>query len=151
MPVDWEQPFLDAYRVHANVTAASQVAGISRSTVYKRRDRSKGFAAAMHEAEGEALDAIELAVHRAALEGDMQTARWLLARRRPEKWGDRSKVEMSGPDGGPIPVESTVHTPDPETWAEILRIRESIGDTAPLGQYASDETTLERATNGHSF
>ena len=53
--------------------------------------------------------------------------RWILSRRRPEKWGDREKVELSGPQGGPIQTEQTVHLPDDDTLAEILRIRESQG------------------------
>ena len=57
------------------------------------------------EAEEQALDAIELAVTNASLQGDMQTARWFLSRRRPEKWGDRLALEHTGKDGGPIQVD----------------------------------------------
>ncbi len=32
----------------------------------------------------------------------MQTARWLLSRRRPQVWGDKLSLEHSGKDGGPV-------------------------------------------------
>lgn len=35
----------------------------------------------------------------------VNTRQWNAARRAPKKWGDRSAVEMSGPEGGPAQVQ----------------------------------------------
>ena len=104
----WEDDFLAAFSVHANVSAACREAEVDRSTVYRRRDGNPEFAALWAEAEEQALDAIELAVTNAALQGDMQTARWFLSRRRPEKYRERYDVEHSGKDGGPIQTDMKV-------------------------------------------
>ena len=120
----WERAFLDALRVSGVVSASCRAAGIDRKTAYKRRDSNAVFREAWETALNEALDAVELAVMRSGVEGtDMQTARWILSRRRPDVWGDKQDVTLTGPGGGPLQVEQTVHLPDPETWAEIIRIR----------------------------
>ena len=49
-------------------------------------------------------------------EGDMiehrrlqiDTRKWIAGKLRPKKYGDRSQMEISGPDGGPIQSEATV-------------------------------------------
>ena len=50
--------------------------------------------------------------------------------------GYEDRVALTGKDGGPVKVESKgeyVHQlPDPETWAEIIRIREAAVEEAPL-------------------
>ena len=50
--------------------------------------------------------------------------------------GYEDRVALTGKDGGPVEVESKgeyVHQlPDPETWAEIIRIREAAVEEAPL-------------------
>ena len=105
----WEDAFLTAFRVHGVASAAARTAGVQRTTVYERRNNNPEFAALWAEAEQDAIDAIELAVWNAVIaEGDMQTGRWILSRRRPEKWGDKMALEHSGPDGGPIEVEHQV-------------------------------------------
>ena len=91
--------------VHANVSQAARDAGISRPAVYVWREKSDAFRAKWDDAIEEAIDAIELAVTNAALQGDMQTARWFLSRRRPQVWGDKLSLEHSGKDGGPIQVD----------------------------------------------
>ena len=42
-------------------------------------------------------------VERARLQVD--TRKWLLSKLRPEKYGDRSTVEMSAPGGGPLNIK----------------------------------------------
>ena len=101
---EWEVKFLDALRVHANVSAAARAAGIRRETAYMRRKKVAAFAAKWDAAIEDAIDGIELAVTRAALQGDMQTARWFLSRRRPQVYGDRMALEHHGKDGGPVVV-----------------------------------------------
>ena len=95
---------MEALRAHANVSAAARAAGIRRETAYMRRKKVPSFAAKWDAAIEEAIDGIELAVTRAALQGDMQTARWFLSRRRPQVYGDRMALEHHGKDGGPVVV-----------------------------------------------
>ena len=46
---------------------------------------------------------------------------------------ERSAIRVTGAEGGPVQVDQTVHVPDPETWSEIIRIREAIGDVEEEG------------------
>ena len=102
---EWEDTFLASLSIHCNVSAAAKSAGVGRTTVYHRKEDNPEFAALWENAEEEALDHIELAVHTASIGGDMQSARWVLSRRRPKKWGDKLALEHSGPDGGAIPLD----------------------------------------------
>ncbi len=101
----WEKRFLAALAVHCNITQAAKDAGVARRTVYDRREANPDFAEKWDDAIEEAIDAIEIAVYTESLKGDMQTARWLLSRRRPQVYGDRMALEHSGKDGGPIQVD----------------------------------------------
>ena len=101
---EWEAKFLDALRVHANVSAAAKAAGITRIAAYLRRKKNATFSAKWDTAIEEAIDGIELAVTNASLQGDMATARWFLSRRRPHIYGDRMALEHQGKDGGPVVV-----------------------------------------------
>ena len=122
--VAWETPFLNALRAAGVVTAACRAANVSRNIAYRRRSQNEAFRAAWDAAIEESLDSIELAIMKVSIEGtDMQTARWVLSRRRPDVWGDKQDIQVSGPGGGPIEVDQSVHLPDPDTWAEIARIR----------------------------
>ena len=102
---DWEPRFLKSLSGHCNVSQACRDAGVTRTTVYRRRDNVLSFAAKWDEAVETALDAIELAVVTESLGGDMQTARWFLSRRRPQVYGDKLALEHSGKEGGPIQVD----------------------------------------------
>ena len=120
---NWRPAFLRALAVTGVVTTAARNAGVERKTAYRARNSNLAFARQWDNALDEALDAVEQAVMRASIEGtDMQTARWVLSRRRPEMWGD--KVEVTGRGGGPVQVDHAIHLPDAQTWAEIVRIRE---------------------------
>jgi hypothetical protein len=66
--LDWVPAFLAALRDSGNVRAATQAAQVDRSTVYKLRDRDKGFAEAFVIARDEAADVLEAeALRRATL------------------------------------------------------------------------------------
>ena len=102
-----EAAFLIALEVHGVVSKAAKAADIPRRTVYVWRDAYEDFRQAWEDALDEALDNLEvLSMQIAAEEQDPQHIRWILSRRRPEKWGDREKVELSGPEGGPIQTEA---------------------------------------------
>ena len=65
-------------------------------TVYRHRAKYPRFAADWDDAIGDALSQLEARVFNAALEGDMQSARWLLARRMPGVYGRRVEWEHRG-------------------------------------------------------
>ena len=126
----WVTPFLDALRASGVVSRSADAAGVGRQTVYGRRSDDPEFAERWDDAINESLDAHELNVQRLAMDTDnvdpstrLRASMYVLSRRRPEKWGDREKVEVSGPGGSAVNVESTVHLPDAETWAQIIRLR----------------------------
>jgi hypothetical protein len=59
------------------------------------------FAAGLEEAEAQA-EIVDLTFISMAAKADWRAAAWRLARKSPERWGDRQRIEHSGPDGGPI-------------------------------------------------
>ena len=88
----WDE-FLETLGNTANVRKSATAAGISSRTAYRRRARDPDFAERWDDAIGDALARIEARVFNAALDGDMQTARWLLARRLPGLYGRRVELE----------------------------------------------------------
>jgi transposase len=113
---------VEALRAGNYMETAAAYAGISKSILYKwladgREVRQKvakgGIASDLEAKQLELLDAVEKAraeaevrnvhlIQQAAQGGTWQAAAWFLERSHPGKWGRREKVEMSGPDGGPI-------------------------------------------------
>ena len=91
---DEQIQFLDTLRATFNVTKASAAVGRHRSSLYKLRQADKEFAAAWNEVIEECLDELEEVVYQRALEGKQALYPiFVLKHRRPERWGDRVKVE----------------------------------------------------------
>lgn len=65
------------------------------------------FANAVEKAEADAEVADLALIRRAAQDKDWRAAAWIRERRSPERWGrrDATKVEVSGPAGGPVQVD----------------------------------------------
>jgi hypothetical protein len=124
-----QERFLKALAETGNITAAVALAGTSRTRVYELRKADENFQAAWDEAENSASDKLEAEAWRRAVDGVQEplvsggkivrdddgnpiaTRRYsdamltlLLKARRPEKFRERSSVEMSGPGGKPIEV-----------------------------------------------
>lgn len=110
---------LEALRAGNYMETACAYAGVGKSTFYNylsqaRDARSKEGDLTEHEEWlVELLDAVEKAradaevrnvhlIQHAAQGGTWQAAAWFLERSMPGKWARREKVEMSGPEGGPI-------------------------------------------------
>lgn len=99
------------------------------------------FLEALEKAEADA-EVLDIAIIRQAAQGGTwQAAAWIRERKNPERWGRReaSKVEVSGPDGGPIELRATlgVDTVAIETLAASLERRsreleESVIDVDPV-------------------
>ena len=90
---DWQPAFLKALGLSPVVLAACDAAGVSRKTAYQERSVNDVFRAAWDEAMEDALDRLEAIVF-ARAKTHMDLARWLLARRRRNLYGDR--LELSG-------------------------------------------------------
>ena len=148
----WKPLFLDTLRRTGNVRLAANNADVVRQVAYRARDSSAKFKADWDEALEEARELLEAEARRRAAigvdepvfyQGQVvgQTRKYsdnllmfLLKAHWPEKFRDNYAVEHSGPGGGPVQVEQTVHVPDPETWAQILAIRAKIGDVEEEGE-----------------
>ena len=127
---------LEALRAGNYIETACAYAGVSKSSFYNylsqaREARDKDSEPSKHEAWAmELLDAVEKAradaevrnvhlIQQAAQGGTWQAAAWFLERSMPGKWARRDKVEMSGPEGGPITLAGL---------AELMNVRERNDD-----------------------
>jgi molybdenum-dependent DNA-binding transcriptional regulator ModE len=52
---DWAPAFLEAFREHGLIVAACRVAGVSRATVWRRRQADEDFALTFHDADQDVL------------------------------------------------------------------------------------------------
>ena len=92
----WAPKFLDRLRKSGSVTAAARTARVTRQAAYDMRAKDPAFAAAWDDAIEQALDDVEEAVHRRAKSKSDGLAMFLLRSRRPEVYGDKSKLEHIG-------------------------------------------------------
>ena len=94
--------FLSVFRDTCNVSEAARAAGVARRTVYDWRDADPAFAIAWDEAEDEAVDALEAAARKRAIESSDRLMEVLLKAHRPQKYAERSKTELTGADGAAL-------------------------------------------------
>ena len=87
--------FLEKLRKTPNVSHACRAVGISSSTVYEQRKADPEFKEAWEDALAAALDDIEAVGFERARDGSDGMIKWLLARHRPEQYGDRIVVDHS--------------------------------------------------------
>lgn len=97
-------------RAGAYVETAAAAAGISKETLYSWLRRGAAgeapfaaFAEAVEEAQALA-EMRDLALIGKAAETEWTAAAWRLERKFPDRYGRRTKHEVSGPEGGPIEV-----------------------------------------------
>lgn len=111
--------FLTALALSGNVSKAATAVGIDRMTAYRWRKDDAEFSANWDEAMEIAVLGMEDECKRRAFEGfDVATkngvvrgysdtlAIFLLKAHAPEKYRERSNVELTGANGGPIKTES---------------------------------------------
>lgn len=103
--------FLQCIVSGAPITHACKAAGIAYRTYRdwynlgeKGDPRYAGFFAKVQEAEGQFVATCTALIAKAA-QREWTAAAWLLERRYPKEFGRRQ--EISGPDGGPIPITDT--------------------------------------------
>jgi hypothetical protein len=117
--------FLAELALDGNVTRAANAVGVDRSNAYQRRLRNPTFAQHWDDAIESFADAVEAEAYRRAVTGTTKGIWWqgarvgeeqqwsdslllaLLKAKRPAQYGDKSKMEVSGADGGPIKTEES--------------------------------------------
>ena len=104
---------VEAIRRGGYRAVAAEYAGIGEATLYRwLADGAKqdvGPYRELWEAVKKAEAAAELgdiSIIKKAARKNWQAAAWLLERKHPERWGkvDRTKLELTGKDGGPVAV-----------------------------------------------
>ena len=134
-PEQWDR-FLENIGRNANIGDACELAQISRASFYVRKKEDPAFAAAYAEAMEGALDKLERAAWKRAVDGveeafttkDGKTVtttkysdgllQFLLKAHRPGKFKDKTTHELTGPDGQPLApavvILPEVKSADPE-------------------------------------
>lgn len=124
-----QEKFLKTFAKNANVRAACMAAGIDRSQVYRWQEHDTEFSLKFNVATEQANDLIRAALWLRGVEGITKpvvsmgklvygedgkpltekvysdSLLSLLAKARMPEFRDKSHVEMSGPDGGPLQVQ----------------------------------------------
>jgi len=105
---------------------AAGAAGIAESTLRRWMDRYADFRARVHEADAWAVKNAEQAVY------ERDPLRWLQAKR-PEVWGNlgRQRIEVSGPEGGPLDITHAIDTGSIIAVARWLEQREAESEAEP--------------------
>jgi very-short-patch-repair endonuclease len=101
---DWRDDFVQSLAEFGNVRQACIAAGVSRAGAYKRRETDAEFAQAWDEALDNFCDLLEGVYARRAIEQSDRALEFLLKANRPEKYADKSKLELTGKDGGPVAI-----------------------------------------------
>ena len=108
-----QERIVSAIRAGNYLETASAYAGIDQSTLHKWISRSKEpdapvalieFRQSVERARAEA-EVRTVALIQQAAPQSWQAAAWYLERSHPKRWARREKVEMSGPEGGPITLQ----------------------------------------------
>jgi transposase len=119
-----EQAVLNALRVGNTRRASAAAAGISHALFYTwLEDETFLDAVTKAEADAELRFLGQVAKHAAT---SPQAAQWWLERRRPDEYGKRERIEMSGPDGGPIDHRDVTGLDDYERHALAEAIRDHL-------------------------
>jgi hypothetical protein len=97
---------------------AAMYAGVEARTFYRwmKRGESDGtedepyrqFRQAVEKAKADAEVRDVALIDRAAADGSWQAAAWKLERKFPNRWGRVNRTEISGPEGKPVEVRTSV-------------------------------------------
>lgn len=146
----WRPIFLEELAKSGNVAHSARVAGVDRVSAYKAREINEEFRAQWEEAEAEAVDSLQMEAWRRGRDGVEKPVfykgevvgyiteysdnllSFLLRAHRPEVFDRGTKLEVSGPDGGPIEYEVNEHAVSmaEQAYLEALRDGNAIESTA---------------------
>lgn len=97
-----KEEYLELLRAGGRRHASARAIRIDPGTVVNHRREDPDFDAACELAEMEADDEVEDALRMAAISGNVTAALAWLYSRRPERWKDERRHEVSGVNGKPI-------------------------------------------------
>lgn len=111
--------------------AAAREVGVDRTTIWRWRKTDAEFNAACEEAEAAAIEAVEDALYRAALQGNVTAIQVILYNRAPDRWADRRSVKPE-----PAKILTPTSPEAQERLAELLQKyleRHGLSRTDPAG------------------
>jgi len=111
----------DAFRMGAHVYEACEAAGINRQTYYNWVNSSEEFAQRMYRAQEWVTEiAKSVVAKRITRNHDPETAKWWLERKLKKEFSLRT--ELSGPEGGaiPLPLLANIREAQPAIEGEIV-------------------------------
>lgn len=138
--------FLEKLRDTLNVSASARAAGITPGTAYAWKHKDPSFADAWREAEQEGVDTLEAEARRRAFNGTYKPvfhkgeqcgeileysdslAVFLLKGYRRSVFGDASKLEVTGKDGGPIELNEVERAKRLNELLALAEARKAVAD-----------------------
>ena len=116
---------IEAIKLGCAYVDAANYAGINYDTFNEWRKQYPEFSDAVETASGAAVTACMAKIQKAATEGSWQASAWILERRHPDRYG-RTRVELTGAEGGPVAVAAQVVVipqldGDATTWAQRVK------------------------------
>ena len=106
-----------AYTAGANDTQACDFADISRTTLYKYINEQEGFANKIERWKQRLKLRAKMNIQESINDGDRDISRWYLEKT-DEAFNPKNKQELTGKDGKPIEVQSTVQIYLPDNQRE---------------------------------
>lgn len=129
-----KQAFLKLYAANANISAACRDLHMDTDTIYRWLQVDPAFAVAMERAHEQATDELEEAARKRALEDSDTLLIFLLKGNRPERYGDRRRIEYTTDEA--LVAQAT------SLAARIRELRPGVGGTRLLaaleGELVSD-------------
>lgn len=98
------QKIIDALTLHPSKSRACRAARISRAAFYDWCANDPEFKARVDLAQETGIDAIEDSLFNDAVNHDTTAAIFTLKSWRPSRYRETTRQELTGPDGGPIPI-----------------------------------------------
>lgn len=92
----WKETFLTALANSANIRAACKAAGIARCTAYEAKEKDLAFAAKWEVALTEALELLEAAAFRRAIQSSDTLMMFLLRAHNPLKYREERHLNLKG-------------------------------------------------------
>lgn len=123
----WKPIFLESLAEIPNVSGACRRAGINRAYAYEAREADPDFKASWDEALATSADALEESIWRRVINGESdRLAESLLRAHKPDLYGDKRTVELTGANGGPVQSTSIYVDTDEEKAALKAAIRREL-------------------------
>ena len=114
-PFLWRPAFLNLLARMGTVAGAARATGVSVAAVNKARKNDVEFDVQCQEAMQYAVEWLEQVAWDRATRHSDQLLIFLLKAHKPEVYNRATRNELSGPDGGPIPVKAYIGF-DPTKW-----------------------------------